>query len=139
MLRALAWELPQTALGAAVYVTQALRGAIRVVSVERGCVFVEVDEGAVSLGRLVFYSRNDSRYVPVGEENRDHEYGHAVQSRRWGPLYLPVVGVTSALRVLYAVAWRATHETRWSGYYEGFPEDEADRLGGVDRSLRPAP
>lgn len=135
----LTWELPQTAIGAALFAAHVLRRAARAVSVERGAVFVEIDVGAVSLGRFVFHSSEDSAYVPVGRENKDHEYGHALQSRRLGPLYLPVVGLPSVLRVAYAIGYRHLHGERWPRYYDGFPERQADELGGVDRRLRPAP
>lgn len=133
------WEMPQTALGAAALAGHLARREVRSVGIERGCVLVEIDTGAVSLGRFVFHSRMDSAYVPVGPENKDHELGHAVQSRRYGPLYLPLVGVPSVMRVVYAVAYKHTHGRRWGGYYDGWPEKQADELGGVDRSLRPAP
>lgn len=135
----LAWELPQNALGAAVLAAHLARRTARRVERDRGCVFVEVPIGAVSLGRFVFYSTEDTPWVPVGPENRDHEYGHTFQSRRLGPLYLPVVGVASSARVLYAVGYRYVRGRRWGGYYDGFPERQADELGGADRSLRPAP
>lgn len=138
-LAGLAWETPQCALGAAVFVAHALRGTATRVHLDRGCVFTLVPIGAVSLGRFVFYSVDDTPFVPVGPENIDHEYGHAVQSRRLGPLYLPVVGVTSVLRVGYAIAYRTLRGRRWAGYYDGFPEDQADALGHVDRTKRPSP
>jgi hypothetical protein len=75
----------------------------------------------------------------VGRENADHEYGHALQSRRYGPLYLALVGVPSVLRAAYAVAHRARTGRRWASYYDAWPEAQADALGGVDRALRPAP
>jgi hypothetical protein len=100
---------------------------------------VQVNDVAVSLGLFVFFTNEDNPYVPVGRENRDHEYGHSLQSRLLGPLYLPIVGIPSELRVLYAFAHRHATGRRWAGYYDGFPEDWADRLGGVDKSLRPPP
>lgn len=139
VIAGLTWELPQTALGAALFAAHTVRRSARAVSVERGVVFVEIDLGAVSLGRFVFHSGVDSPYVPVGPENKDHEYGHAVQSRRWGPLYLPVIGVPSVMRVAYAIGHKTLTGQRWAHYYDGFPEKQADELGGVDRALRPAP
>jgi hypothetical protein len=94
-------------------------------------------DGAVSLGIFVFHTKHDSAIVPVGLENRDHEWGHSVQSRTFGPLYLLIVGVPSALRVFYAAMYRFFKGRRWGGYYDGWPENAADRLGGVDRALRP--
>jgi hypothetical protein len=133
------WELPQNTLGAATLALHAARGSARQVRWDRGCLLTEVDLGAVSLGRFVFHSEVDSPYVPVGPENVDHEVGHALQSRRLGPLYLLVIGVPSVARVAYAVGYHRVHGRRWSRYYDGFPEKQADALGGVDRSLRPPP
>lgn len=135
----LAWEFPQNALGVVVFAAHLVRDSAEEVTHERGCVFVEVPLGAVSLGRFVFYSTRDTPYVPVSPENKDHEYGHTFQSKQLGPLYLPLVGVPSTLRVLYAIGYRRLHGRRWAHYYDGFPERQADELGGVDPSLRPAP
>ncbi len=135
-----AWELPQNLLGLAALAQFSLRKKVASVRFERERCFVEIDaDGAVSLGYFVFYTPRDSAFVPVGAENRDHEYGHSVQSRWLGPLYLPVVGVSSVARVAYARAYKLRTGRRWARYYDGFPENQADRLGGVDRSLRPAP
>ena len=101
---------------------------------------VELHEGAaISLGLFVLWTDKDNGFVPVGAENRDHELGHALQSRLLGPLFLPVVGVTSTVRLAYAVGYRLLRGRRWGGYYDGFPERWADELGGVDQLLRPEP
>jgi len=65
-----------------------------------------------------------------------HEYGHSVQSRAWGPLYLFVIGIPSAVfnnlwDRLFHKNW--THEKRQRWYYGRWPEKQADRLGGVER------
>ena len=136
----LLWELPQSALGAATLLFMYALGKVRRLQRDRGRVLIELrGDGAVSLGLFVFYASCDSRFVPVGAENLDHELGHAIQSRLLGPLYLPLVGVPSALRVLYAIAYFCLHGRRWPGYYAGFPERWADRLGGADIALRPRP
>jgi hypothetical protein len=136
----LAWELPQNVLGAALFLVQGLRRKILRARFDRERVMVQISgAGAVSLGLFVFFSDEDNAYVPVGPENRDHEYGHSIQSRLLGPLYLLVVGVPSEMRVAYAVAHKHLRGRRWGGYYDGFPENWADRLGGVDKTLRPAP
>jgi len=136
----LLWELPQNLLGAGWLALHWARRAVKSVRFEREPVMVEVDTiGAISLGLFVFYTHRDNKYVPVGGENKDHEYGHSVQSRLLGPLYLPIVGITSEMRVAYAVGHRHLTGRRWAGYYEGFPENWADHLGRVDRTLRPPP
>ena len=135
-----AWELPQNVLGATVLVLQAVRGNVASVCFERERLFVELRSiGAISLGLFVFFTERDNPFTPVGRENRDHEFGHSIQSRRLGPLYLPIVGLPSELRVAYAVAHRILTGRRWAGYRDGFPERQADELGGADRTLRPPP
>jgi hypothetical protein len=134
------WELPQNLLGLANLALQRAIGNVRRVERARGCLMIELGgEGGVSLGRFVFHGTRDSRYVPLGPENADHEYGHSIQSRWLGPLYLALVGVPSVSRVVYARLYHARHGRRWARYYDGWPEDSADRLGGVDRALRPPP
>jgi hypothetical protein len=136
----LAWELPQNALGALVLAQFAARRKVATARWERERLFVEITaDGAMSLGWFVFFSNRDNPVIPAGRENKDHEYGHSIQSRWLGPLYLPVVGAPSVARVVYAHVFKARTGRRWGRYYDGFPEDQADRLGGVDRSLRPAP
>ena len=134
------WELPQNALGLVLLALLLLRRRIAAIRFARERVMIEItSDGAVSLGVFVFWTPRDNLYVPVGPENEAHEYGHSVQSRWLGPLYLPVVGLPSSMRVLYAMGHRWLTGRRWSGYYDGFPERWADQLGGVDRSLRPPP
>ena len=53
----------------------------------------------------------------------------------FGPLYLLIIGLPSAIRNIYdRIAhrnWSVVDRTYW--YYEGFPEKWADELGGVVR------
>jgi hypothetical protein len=136
----LLWELPQNVLGAATLAAHAVRGSVRRVTFRQERVVVQIaGDGAVSLGLFVFHTEVDSRFVPVGPENLAHELGHSVQSRWLGPLYLPLVGVPSVLRVGYAMFYQVRHHRRWGGYYDGYPERWADELGHVDRAQRPRP
>ncbi len=129
-----AWEAPQSLLGLANLGRELAFRNVLAVERREGRFLVELrGSGAVSLGYFVFFTRVDSRFVRVNPDNDKHEWGHARQSALLGPLYLPIVGVPSVLRVLYAMAnWTVTREP-WDGYYDGFPEDWADRLGGVER------
>lgn len=132
-LVSMVWEAPQTTLGALLYVAERARG--RIVASERvGARSVHETTGtAISLGRFVFWSRRSSRWHDLDERNRAHELGHAEQSRRLGPLYLPVVGLPSTARAAYAFAYREATGRKWAGYYRGFPERWADELGDVTR------
>jgi len=83
-----------------------------------------------SFGRyIILPPRNDyAQTVP-------HEYGHSLQSRAWGPLYLLVVGIPSVIGNLWDRAfhkrWSVEKRTAW--YYSRYPEKQADKLGGVVR------
>ena len=134
------WEFPQNLLGLLLLLTHHIRQNVSEMQFERERFFIEIKSiGAVSLGLFVFYTRRDNSFVPVGDENRDHEFGHTFQSRALGPLYLPIVGLASEARLFYAVGFKLLTGRRWSGYYDGFPEKAADELGDVDRKLRPFP
>lgn len=134
------WEAPQSLLGLLNLAVQRLLGNIEALEQRHGRVFVRLrGAGAVSLGYFVFWSTHDTAFVRVNPHNDLHEWGHAKQSRLLGPLYLLVVGVPSSLRATYAMAqWPFTRRP-WEGYYDGFPEAWADRLGGVSRPRGASP
>jgi len=65
-----------------------------------------------------------------------HEYGHSIQSKMLGPLYLLVVGLPSAIfnnlwQRLFMRHLTPSESIKW--YYNRYPEKWADRLGGVIR------
>jgi hypothetical protein len=107
----------------------------RVVATERDLdrCFVETRGLGVSLGWFVFWSRGFAPGFASAAQNRAHEHGHSFQSRRYGPLYLGLVGLPSVARVVYSVACYRLTGKSWDGYYDAWPEDDADRLGGVVR------
>lgn len=77
----------------------------------------------VSLGRYVFLD------VWYSDLSVMHETGHSVQSRYLGPLYLIVVGVPSiAMNILTRIGILDANR-----YYDRWPENWADRLGGINR------
>ncbi len=89
---------------------------------------------AISLGLFVFWARFGAH--PLHESDRlirAHELGHTVQSRRWSWLYIPTVGVCSVSRVFYSWYYARTHKRFWTGYFDGWPENEADLLGNIGR------
>lgn len=134
------WEAPQTILGLLNLGLELVRGGVASITREHGRIFVELRRSrAISLGHFVFWSAVDSPIVRVNPGNKLHEYGHALQSRLLGPLYLPVVGIPSSLRVAYAAAQYLFTKKPWDGYYDGFPENWADRLGGVPKRSRRQP
>lgn len=132
------WELPQNLLGLGLFGVERAVGTVRSVEWENGRLFIESKGSAVSLGTFVFWARGETRWFVLDEWTRAHEYGHTFQSRWLGPLYLPLVGVPSVLRVVYGIAHRELTGSRWTGYFDGYPERWADRLGGVPAGARSA-
>lgn len=53
--------------------------------------------GGLSLGMFIFCGQNNLSV-------RSHEYGHSIQNMQWGPLFLVVIGLPSAIRYWYR-AW----------------------------------
>lgn len=80
---------------------------------------------AISLGSYVVL---DAR-VSFSENTIKHEFGHSKQSLILGWLYLPVIGIPSLIRNVYSRIFKKNAD--W--YYAHFPENWADKLGGVDR------
>ncbi len=109
------WQLPQHLLGLFLFVCYRNCGRFKY----RGKIYQYSDNipGAISLGNYII--TGSKRQITL-----DHEYGHTVQSKKWGPLYLIIVGITS----LYH-----TQFTPNDKYYTVWPENEADKLGGVIR------
>ena len=81
--------------------------------------------GGVSLGEYIIIHKNCD-----DEETRKHELGHRRQSRMLGPLYLLVVGIPSVFLCLMAKKSKTIN----AHYYEHFPENWANKLGGVNRN-----
>ncbi len=127
------WEAPQTMLGGAMLSVETARKRIVQFEVEDGRLVIESKGTGISLGHVVFWSRENSRWHDLDVRNRAHELGHTKQSRLLGWLYLPVVGLPSISRAAYAFAFREVTGKQWTRYYEGYPENWADRLGGVIR------
>ena len=121
----LLWEEPQSLLGALLLAIRWLFGNVVGIEWDRRRLFVESHGGCVSLGLFVFFN--------CGRTVRDHEYGHTFQSRWFGPLYLLVVGIPSVSRVFYGRLYHKWTGRYWNGYFDGWPEKQADRLGGVQR------
>ena len=129
----LVWEFPQNLLGMGALLYDWSIGFVVQIKFERERLMIETKRRAISLGLFVFWTGRSNRWIELDERTKNHEWGHSIQSRMLGPLYLAVVGIPSTLRVLYLVAYRKIKGRRWHGYFDGFPENWADRLGGVDR------
>ena len=80
--------------------------------------------GGISLGKYIIVNQW------MREIDVKHEYGHSVQSRYLGWLYLLVVGLPS---LLWAIMYGRAIRLSYNGYYKFYTEKWADKLGGVNR------
>lgn len=87
----------------------------------------------VSLGDYIIL---DPIYMEIGwSDTVRHEYGHSVQSKRFGWFYLLLVGLPSVVNNLwdrlFHKEWTMYRRVRW--YHSCYPEKQADLLGGLNR------
>jgi hypothetical protein len=117
------WELPQILLALSLFLI--LRKKITGFKLykDSNIYLVRGFPGGVSLSFMIFLSIDEKDNL----EFIKHEYGHTIQSLYLGPLYLIIVGLPSIIR---AVVWNI-YKLENKKYHEGFPENWADRLGGV--------
>jgi len=130
------WQLPQHLLAHALIIIFVIFGK-KAVKVEKykpspdahaqTVYWLSGTRWGVSLGSYTFLSE---KYTPLTVR---HEYGHSIQSMRWGPLYLLVVGLPSITMNILTSAGKL----RGTTYYDRWPENEADRLAGIDRKAPP--
>jgi hypothetical protein len=120
------WELPQILLAAVLFVVLKKRIIQAIDYKDSKVFFVKGFPGGISLSFIIFLNDidlNNPRAIK-------HEYGHTIQSLYLGLLYLIVVGVPSIIRVSI---WNY-YKLEGKKYYESFPENWADSLGGVDKT-----
>ena len=112
------WGMIQTSLGFVVFLAHIkdhhymYKGSV--------CTEWKRDTG-LSLGLFIFVWPDDTRVCV-------HEYGHTIQSAILGPLYLPVIGIPSAIWANLPALQKKRSQEHLS-YYRFFPEKWANRLG----------
>ena len=113
------WCFPQMLLG---YIVKWLTAARRV----EGHYEYPIRSGSVTLGEYIFLCPTHH----TDETVLRHEYGHVLQSRRLGWLYLIVIGIPSLIWAGCFKRYRKQHNV---SYYAFYTERWADKLGGVKR------
>lgn len=116
------WELPQNLLGLLLRVIYKGTDSEYEGAVVRRSLKMQ---GGISLGRYIIVSQFASKTTVM------HEYGHCLQSRRLGWLYLLVIGLPS---IVWAGLYGTVVKPTKNGYYRFYTERWADRLGGVKRT-----
>ena len=121
------WEAPQSLLGFLIYLMK--RRSSGKPEKWHCRALIPAKGFGISLGWFIFYPVPDHRGKRTDLRSMKHEVGHALQSQWLGPLYLLVVGIPSLARILYSKLYFKIHRKSWDGYYLGYPERWADRLG----------
>lgn len=115
--------LPQNVLGTLFYGLLQLTGNVVVTADmnETKIIVTSVPIG-VSLGRYIFIHETMQT-----ENTVRHEYGHTIQGYRHGPFYLLFEGLGSLVQATISLFSPSFAE----GYFDRWPENEANELGGV--------
>lgn len=118
------WQLPQNLLGLLLMLilqgeTKHRLGSIRFY-------YLKTFPGGITLGEYIIVGTKQDLKVR-------HEFGHVVQSRMLGPLYLFVIGLPSLIH-----AWLngtiGCCDRHSEGYYHFYTEKWADRLAAINRN-----
>ena len=115
------WQLPQNLLGLLFLLF--IKGEKKHTLNGIAFYYAKNFDGAISLGKYIISS---SRY----EKTIKHEYGHCIQSKMLGPLYLIVIGIPS---ITWAAMYGTIIKKKLNGYYRFYTEKWADKLGKVIR------
>lgn len=112
------WGLPQTLVGLIVFLCNLNKPH----ELYRGCIVTRWNQGgSLGVGMFLFLGSDDPQV-------RIHEFGHSVQSVMLGPLFLPVMGISSILWC--NLPWcRKLRREKGVSYYRFYPESTANRLG----------
>lgn len=133
------WQLPQNLIG---FILTRFAKAKTISTMNDGTKVIiyytnNVFGCGVSLGNYIvldYYNYYINGFA--NERTLNHEHGHQIQSRYLGWFYLIIIGVTSAIfnnlwDRLFHKKWTSLQRYLW--YYNRFPENWADKLGGVKR------
>ena len=113
------WELPQTMTGWLFTLGRALVGQVDRVDTLGGITFATKVKGTgcmgVSLGSFVdlwdgHWLRDGNGGLVLNNQLCMHEFGHTADSQRFGPLYLPVIGLSS----LISAMGKGDHSSYWT-------------------------
>lgn len=125
------WQLPQNLVGLFMLMwhKKFCKHEIKKISNADGIQYYllkHVNDCGISLGNYIFLDSDRS----VSKKAVKHEYGHQLQSKRLGWLYLIIIGIPS---VIGNIIYRKTKFKPYGDYYKQPWEKWADELGNVNR------
>lgn len=122
------WELPQNLLG--LIIKKACKSDYYI-TFNGVKVYTWNKYGAISLGNFIFVEESAIENASDWylENLIKHEYGHCLQSRKLGWLYLLVIGLPS---FLWAQLGGKHREKTGKSYYDFYTERWANELGKAD-------
>lgn len=128
ILLAFTWELPQTVL---VLILLLFTKKYQKERYKSSVIFWRNKvRWGVSLGKFILLGKIYESFSPeFAMITIKHEYGHSIQSLIFGPFYLIVIGLPSIFFNILTRLKILPGKT----YYERYPENWADKLGGSFR------
>lgn len=117
----LLWTLPQNIIGFIGYMI--FRKGYKYKYNDAFVIEVPNKYGSVSLGNFIFVSS------ATDETTIKHEYGHTLQSKKLGWLYLFIIGIPSIIWASCFEGYRKKHNI---SYYAFYTERWANKLGGIE-------
>lgn len=117
------WELPQNIIGLSLRLV--IKGERRHRLGNITFYYLDTFPGGITLGEYIMVGTKQDLTVR-------HEFGHVLQSRILGPLYLFVIGLPSIVH-----AWINNQigccRKHPEGYYHFYTEQWANRIAGINR------
>ena len=125
------WEFPQNALG---FIVKKICDATPYTTYKDANVYSWDINGGMSLGKYIFvpFRHLDPKSFRV-QSYIKHEYGHTIQSKYLGWLYLLVIGLPS---LIWAQCFMGYRSRTGKSYYSFYTEAWANKLGGVNDEQR---
>jgi RHS repeat-associated protein len=122
------WETIQAQMGNTVSHFRNMTFQVDNVEVNKGSVLVnrnntnDENKWGMTLGPYI-----NSKNINIGDNIYEHEYGHTIQSRILGPLYISRVGISSLASAAYAYNITDNHDYHKYSWFEVW----ANKLAGV--------
>lgn len=114
------WQILQNIIGLFMFLYFKMRRDLSLVKYDKFtyCFKSKYMHGGISLGSFIFLSE----YSATNEKTIAHEYGHCVDSKIMGPLYLFIIGIPSILNAIFCFT---------DCYYDFFTEKRANKNAGL--------